>query len=380
MKKSFRILTSAVIALLMLVSLIPMAGAATITANATTTLTNYLSMKTQANVPNVTFSFSIAPGTAVAADKANDRPTVYAGLSGAKLKYGSTTDTAVKVKFAPGDTTYNTVAAGDTVTLAAGEKYAKKTVTVDVSGVNFPQPGIYRYVITEGAETNGVQGVTNDALTTRILDVYVVTDDAGKLSIAGYVLHRVNVIMENVGGEYAEKDNGFDNHYTTYDLTISKDIQGNMGYRKQYFSFTVKLSRAVPGTVYNVDVNSAGTGNATQLIADASGNVTAHYSLTDNESITIRGITSSTTYQISEDSLDYYPQYKIDGGTAVMSEGMATDSALGDTDHTVAFTNTRESVTPTGVITDILPYAALLLAGVFGAAIMIRRKKSAATK
>ena len=186
--------------------------------------------------------------------------------------------------------------------------------------------------------------------------------------------------MENIGGQYAEKDSGFDNNYTTYDLTISKDIQGNMGYRKQYFTFTVKLSRAVPGTVYDVDVNSAGTGNPTQLIADASGNVTASYSLTDNESITIRGITSSTTYQVSENSLDYYPQYAIDGGTAVQSEGMATDSALGEADHTVAFTNTRESVTPTGIVTDLLPYAVLLLAGIIGGAVIIRRKKAAASK
>ena len=59
----------------------------------------------------------------------------------------------------------------------------------DFSKVQFTEPGIYRYVVTESGTS---QGITNDADLTRIVDVYVndVTTDEGKaLTIAGYVLH-----------------------------------------------------------------------------------------------------------------------------------------------------------------------------------------------
>ena len=53
------------------------------------------------------------------------------------------------------------------------------------------------------------------------------------------------------------KDKGFTNEYATQDLTFSKTVTGNQGSREKYFQFTVKISNAVAGTKYDVDLTNA---------------------------------------------------------------------------------------------------------------------------
>lgn len=374
LKRALALITTAMI---MALCLIPFASAANIGGTLTTTFDKYLVMDANANVPNAAFRFSIRPGAYVAADKVAHTPTVNAGLTGVRLVYGSTNAETVDVNFTPTDSTYSSALTGDTVALAAGEKYAKHTVTVDVSLVNFPQPGVYRYIITESC-VGRTDGITNDSNIERWLDVYVHTDDAGNLSVAGYVLHEDAAIMGNAGGAYAAKDAGFENTYTTYDLTVTKNITGNQGYRFQYFDFTVELTGAVPGTVYTVNTTAADhSSNPTTLTADAEGKLTASFKLSDDDAIIIYGITAGTSYRISEDSLDYYPSYDIDHGTATESEAMSEFSPMGENDHSVNFTNLREGTVPTGIMLDIAPYAIILLIAIASVAIIIKRRKLA---
>ena len=177
MKKHARFLTTLLAAVLLVAAALPSAFAFKYTAVAgtSTTFYKYLVMDVDANVPNATFAFTVAPGTAIAATE--NRVAVLAGIG---------TPTIADVTFAPGNTTYTTKQGTDEVTLVSGQKYAKQTVTVSFSGISFPEPGIYRYIVTETATTN--QGVTNDESETRTLDVYV-TDNDGALEVSSYVCH-----------------------------------------------------------------------------------------------------------------------------------------------------------------------------------------------
>lgn len=332
------------------------------TTDLTTTFNKYLVMPADANVPNVTFNFDIAAGTKV--DATDSTPAIYAGVG---------TPTVGSASFTSADET-QTGSPADT-----GEKYAVQEVTVNFTGVSFTAPGIYRYVITEQASSQ--DGITNDATTTRTLDVYVEYDNeqTQTLAVTHYVLH------EGTGNpDTADKSNGFTNSYATQNLTLSKTVTGDQGDRDKYFEFTVNITGAVAGTKYTVDLSDAettagGHTNETTLIA-TDGTVTATYYLKHNQSIVIKGLTEDTQYEITETSYandGYTTSYVLDSADSVKGNTTGLQT-MGDTGHTVVFTNDKDTggVVPTGLLLDVAPYIVLVAVVVAGlAALMLSKKR-----
>jgi pilin isopeptide linkage protein len=320
--------------------------------------------------------FEITAGTAVDADLENGTPQVLAGIDVDKITFSGE-------DFAPLQTTSSTVLDGDILTLSEGQKYAVQEITVDLSQVTYTEPGIYRYVITENAPTE--QGVTIYDDATRILDVYINSDDDGVLSRAGIVMHRSTDVSPatETNNTYDNEDSskpkpsGFTDLYTTYDLTLKKNVTGNQGDRSRYFEFTVTLSGAEVGTIYNVDLASAqGTvtvdgeekTNAASLTIGDDQTVTATYYLKHDQSIVIHGLTADTKYSVQEvidDKDGYTVSYTVDtdaDGTVDTtvedsSDKLCADTEMGDSSDIVEFTNDREGAVPTGVILEVAPYA-----------------------
>jgi len=389
----------------------------------------YLVMDKKANVPNVTFSFSIKAGSAQAASDGNLE--VFAGDDKDKVAGTPTIGTAA---FSQGDTTYDSVQTlpssvtvqkqddgatdnKDNVELTDDEKYARKDVTVDFSSVTYNEPGVYRYIITEDSGTNGVKGITNDPDDTRIMDVYVVETSDGTLKVEGYVLHNnddSSAVPENADGSYnsvnSTKSDGFVNDYATYDLTIEKEVKGNQGSRDEYFEFTLKITDAVPGTVYDVDlsradsttktngINTTSYTNPAKLTVGDDGTVTQTYWLQNGQSIIVQGIAQDTAYSVNENlstmkTEGYKVSAVVTGDTATgdsvtdgtRAEGSAIsmdESALSITDSnlvadtTVKYTNQKNGIIPTGISVAVLPGAAMFVAGACGFAVLKRRKKN----
>lgn len=289
------------------------------------------------------------------------------------------------------------------MTLKDNQKYARHDVTVDFANVTFNEPGVYRYVITESADAN--QGVTNDADTTRVMDVYVVHDDDTKaLKVEGYVLQNgeANGAVKADGSGTTGKSKGFTNTYTSHDLTISKAVTGNQASRDEYFEMTVKISKAVKGTVYDVvgnfdattkenGVNGGTHTNPTKLTVGDDGTVTEHFWLQGGQYIKIQGLADKTAYSINEDATlmnneGYDPAAVISGDNKTSADGAEKDIAMDQTtytvaddaitaDTTVAYTNTKSGTIPTGIIMSVAPYAAIVLLGGAGATIVMRKKK-----
>lgn len=170
-----------------------------------------------ANTPAGTYTFTIIPGTAVAATETT--PEIKAGVA---LNNAEETKT---VSFSYGDA-------------------AIKEITVDFSGVKFATAGIYRYVINEVAEEDDKNAdMTYDAAP-RYLDVYVVNDGETSVKIAGYIM-TTSIDAPTVDGtsyKYTEgtKSTGFTNSYKTYSLTLSKEVTGNMADMTKKFDFTIE--------------------------------------------------------------------------------------------------------------------------------------------
>lgn len=361
----------------------------------TTTFDKYLVMDAQAQVPNVSFSYTVTAGQAKAYDVDGKKFEVLAGVDADKVTMaGVGSETAGTIAYAQGDATLQDDNALVKDYDKAAEKYAKKTATLDFSACQFTEPGIYRYVITESG-TN--QGITNDADLTRIVDVYVedASDvDGKKLTIAGYVLHSNTDDAPDItmgddngsGGAYAAtKSQGFTNTYNTSDLTFRKEVAGNQASRDKYFEFTVAITDAVAGTVYDVDITGAdaasgtnavtieantGKTNPTSLTVGDDGTVTQKFYLQHGQEVKIQGIAKDTNYAVTENAEDYKST-----AAGVTDYTDAVNGTVASADLKTSYLNTRDGVIPTGVAMAVAPFAAVTLFGGIGAVTMVMKKK-----
>lgn len=249
------------------------------------TYNKILVLKDDATTPNVTFKYSVSV-------PASDIPATQTTLGVFK---GVTATEASEVYPKVADVVYDETVAADTTPAITGLPTGYKTVTkginIDFDKIAFPEPGVYRYYITE-AKTPAIAGmkydVTAAALTTegngvRTLDIYVEDSNAASstapsgttttgLKITGYVLYKGEVtagplpgsnatsgtaitsdVTINQNGIYvetgtdtgatkvsgAEKTNNIINFYGTNNLTFGKEVTGNQGSRDKYFKYTI---------------------------------------------------------------------------------------------------------------------------------------------
>lgn len=386
----------------------------TIEGTKTTTFDKFLVMDKQANVPNATFTYTVTAGNAKAYSVADKKFQVLAGVDADKITMagvGGTAEAAAAantIVFRQGDgsDTHDTTKDEYVKDLVAGKKYAMKTGTLDFSKVQFTEPGVYRYIITEDG-TN--QGITNDADLTRVLDVYVNDASADvdgtftkKLTIAGYVLHS-NVddepdvsAGENFGstGAYTDKKSqGFTNSYDTSDLTLRKQVTGNQASRDKYFEFTLNIAAAQPNTKYDVVIDdadatskanaatidaNAGQTNVTSITTDGAGKATQKFYLQHGQQITIQGLAKDTTYTVTENTEDYKSTANTKDtpvvDTKADTEAAPVDGTIVSTDLTTGFLNTRDGVIPTGVIMAVAPFAVVTILGGAGVVTMVMKK------
>jgi len=358
----------------------------------TTTFDKYLVMDKEAEVPNASFKYTVTAGKARAYDVAGKKSEILAGVDADKVTMaGVGTKTAGTITYKPSDPTLNDKNASVKDYDNSKEKYAKKTATLDFSACKFTEPGIYRYIVTESG-TN--QAVTNDADATRVVDVYV--NDVGQfdrtnLKIAGYVLH--SNADDAPGANAGTKSQGFTNSYDTSDIRFAKMVTGNQASKNKYFEFTVKITGAVPGTVYHVDLSQAvpttpsnaatipanqGKTNPTKLTVGADGTVTQKFYLAANQGIVIQGVAKDSKYEVTENAEDYKstPADAVDFDNRVVEERPdATSGTVASKDIMTGYLNTKDGVIPTGVIMTVAPFAAVTLLGGVGAVTMVMKKR-----
>lgn len=421
MKKRFSKLMAIamVFALIFAIAAIPASAATTYTpvAGGTTTFSKYLIVDSDTHIPNVTFDFSIAPIT-TGKEATSSTVAVYApgdaGVTG--------TATISDPEFTSDITntpTYDTIQSpADTGKLAldTGKKYAAKTVTVDFSGVTFPEPGIYRYVVTEaaaaGAYTHDTQNTGGTQLT-RYLDVYVTDDGTGTLAVSSYVLHKedgtVTANATSGSGDVAtagaavnDKSASYVNEYETKDLAFSKKVTGNQASRDKYFKYTVTITGLNDSDTFTVDLANAEAAptknDATKYTtmsnpASVTGAELASgvdFYIQHGQSIKILGLPTTAQYTVVEDKEDY-TQTANNDLVAVAAQGTegqdgyvaaktyndaSTDTMT--TDKYVGYTNEKQGVIPTGVLLTVAPFAiGLLLFGALAVFFVAKKKRRA---
>ena len=355
----------------------------------------YLVLDENLTIPDVSFGFTVDPAEAREYDAEGKTIEI--------LKPSATASPSnMTAEFSSADETWTAIQEGDLVkSLAAGQKYAKKELTLDFSDVSFSNPGVYRFLITEEG-TNA--GVINDENPLRAVDVYVINSAATPgdyadtaLKVAGYVFHDSEDAIpagEHYGAdgsEPANKNVGYTNAFYAEDLAIAKEVSGNQASVDKYFKIHVEMKGLSAGASYSVDLSKAhlkviennatdpsyvGKNNPGQITAAADGTASADFYLQGKQSVVIREIPHGAEITVKETEEDYTPSQALSGDAkagAVLSEAAVVINKDTKDPNMVAFTNTREGVIPTGVIVPVIPYVLLVAAAIIG--IWFTRKK-----
>lgn len=309
-----------------------------------------------ATVPNAIYSYSVEAGTPHAATETT--PEIKAGVG---------SPTIANVVFTPADT------------ITANK--AAKTVNVNFSNVKFQSAGIYRYKITEKDPT--VAGLaTSEDDDVFYLDVYVTNVDGGDVEISSYMMlkddNAVPTISNNKPAyDTGKKTTGDTDAYTTYTLTITKNVAGNMADMTKDFSIDVDFASLSAGTKVTSDGVASGAAGADGAVSVNKSN------FKNNVSLEITGVPADAEYTVVENlsSNDGYTVTctvdEVDKTVTYDSEEYSIEKqSVNEMNHEVVVTNTKTSSAPTGIVMNVAPYVLLVVVAAAGCLVFLRKRNN----
>ena len=345
----------------------------------TTTFNQTLLMDSQANIKDITFSYTMTPGTMI--EGSTGVTYVKAGLMDTDCSVSSTSF---------GNTTPSSSGTPSNASFA-GKKYMTQVAKVLIDTRQFTEPGIYRYIISEATELTGedIGLFTLDEQKTRVLDVLAEYKDGQNLIVSSSVLHNNAVNLTGTTLDSSEKSSGYANLYllSTNDLVIRNKVSGNQSDMLREFTYTFNVSGDIAYRNLTVILPD---GKVTTIPINADKNGALEFTLKGTEKLTVRDIQKGASYTITSkrDSLALE-------GIDVTVETTSTETGYGnelqfyndtktDTNDVVnsavsenvdiTFTNVKNGIVPTGVIVDTAPYLLSVLLGSFGI-LLIQAKK-----
>lgn len=400
LKNTNSIKAAAIIAAMTIAPMVSLVPVHAEDAKTTTTFDKYVVMKKNANVPNATFSYTIAPLSdaemPAVVDTNESYLTIKKGIgqptiSDTTFTAGQTTYTKTQTSTTnQGSQTYTPTEEDNVVGLDQDHKYAKAQAIVDFSDVHFTEPGVYRYKVTENDTAE--KGIEKDD-TVRYLDVYVENVN-GSNQITGYVFHTTDAAQakgdaNKPGTNNPEgKNKGFTNKYTTYNINVTNQVTGNQGYTDEVFHYNVVITNLDGGEVIDLTdknghpiyVTDGNDKKVSTITADKDGKVSFTTDIKTGNTVVINGLSNHAQYTITETSGDYTTT-ATKNGTAVnlghdgTNHTYSTPTEELTNNDTVEFTNNRNGVLPTGIYHN--NRAAIAIAGIaaMGGVLAITVKK-----
>ncbi len=292
---------------------------------------------------------------------------------------------------------WNSNDSGETTVGTDGTIYYQKALTNILP--TFTHGGVYVYTVKEKA--GSASGVTYDT-NSYTLTVYV--DDADLANPTVIIMDKdSNKVDPTVS---ASKHSGFlftNSYDVKSELKINKDVTGTFGDKTKQFSFTTELTgpAATPitdATVITAKIYKGAVDTGRTAVFTFSANVaTANYTLADDEYLFFSNTDASalpvgTTYTVKETltaTEGYVPAATIvyNGGAAVELNGSqnttleanlsntSNKTTVGEGTNSATVTNTYKTVTPTGVLIDLLPFVIMILLAVGGIFLMLRSRR-----
>jgi len=231
--------------------------------------------------------------------------------------------------------------------------------------------GLFSYIIDE--KDPGVSGavIDNERYKVQVLVTYVQNPDGSYSTDT-----EVSQVVVSKNSDPTVKVDTVVNVYTVSNLTIQKEVTGNLSREDE--EFTIKLSfsssRAIETDIVMPD------GKVVEFQQDSPDSMyycTATITLSAQDGpVTITGIPANVCVTVSEPDCEPYSleSYSVDG----VSSTDAPVITMGADDVSVVITNNYETEIDTGISLDSLPYIIVLAAAGCGAAWFFIKKRQAA--
>lgn len=247
--------------------------------------------------------------------------------------------------------------------------------------------GVYVHDITSYRNTSG-----SDTYKPTLTDIANTTDNGGTAASAN-----TEANLGKVGKSTPTDPNSLEAYKmwntvaypTLSDLTISKNVTGNLGDLTKKFSFTVSLTGLEPSSPYAVDntgdvTMTKGTFANGTMTATAAGEIAFTVLLRDDQSVKINDVPQDTAWTVTEAASNHKASYAIT--PAASATGDATKANANDNtslsasgtvegDTVCAYTNNRTLATITGVPNGVPEtMIALIVAGLVAVMFAIRKR------
>ena len=388
----------------------PASGATAVTS---VPVTKYVETDGNTFAPATTFKFKVTTAEAMDSfdDGANKPQPVLQGIEGGlgtaeteTVDETEVTNYYVTIESKPD---YN----GDD-TVNASDLAVKYTFTgnLQVNADKFANatPGIYHYEIEE--VEGSYEGIDYNSKNNKY-DIFVYVMDGGEDdNYVGYVVTTKNGqesgATTNNGKSVLEftNDYGADEEHndSTHDVLIKKVIEGNQADQSSQFKFDVSVNGA-DNEYYKVTVDTNGDGtidntyfikskDTTKLeVALSHTGVVRIYGLTETDTYTVKEKNTTATtvgnvttvvttdgYTVTDDVANNAEEGTITG----VAKTDVTETTTGDGESavttavpTATITNTRNSVTPTGIVMNVAPYVLLVVVAAAGCFVFLRKRR-----
>ncbi len=240
----------------------------------------------------------------------------------------------------------------------AGSNDAQKTITITLP--KYTSVGVYTYTISETAsETAGVVSHGDDIT----LVVTVLQGENGLIRVPA-------VHAETSDGE---KSDDISNEYQAGQLSVTKQVTGNMGDRSKEFDFTVKFNAPDGKKVLSDITYTVGKDTYTISAEEWSENLSVerNISLQHGDTVTFINIPYGVTYKVTEAVYDDYTQTikssdNESNGNGTVNSPTETVTAINDKDG---------GAIDTGIFLDNMPYIVMLVVVIAGFTAFAMKKR-----
>lgn len=315
-----------------------------------------------------------------------DMPTDVVTTNAATFKFTlSAANADTNEKITSGGTTFDVKngtgdSVDDEVTFAALSKDGvTQSVEFSLEGFKFTDPGVYKYQITETKET-GADDFNN---ATGDLDVYLFVEDTNGVTEGGCQIYAAVVAKDVANADKATASAKTDTVVNSYmmdatgSLTVKKKITGTMASPNDEFTFTVTGLTA--GRTYVVE-STNDKNNSTVTATDGS----ATFTLAADETWTIKGLTKGDYPVVENDNGKGYTLTSVtadEGDTAAnkLDENSKLEGATVTVEENenagITVLNTRNAVSPTGIVMNVAPYVLLVVVAAAGCFVFLRKRR-----
>lgn len=267
-----------------------------------------------------------------------------------------------------------------------GIKKVSETVTLDLSGLpKFTNVGVYKYTLTQSLNSKLSDDFNLTKITDRVVYLFVArtNDNPETYSVTGAVMvnkdsydatAKSKGTITNfylVNGNPDNPDDGSNPPQVQQNsLTISNAIEGAMGDKTAEFSFEFTVNSTADSTKEFAYIVTKDNVPGTKQYA-VSGTKISGIELGDGDTITIYGLSSNDTFDVAQTNHD------VNGyDTKIGAEDLSgvTDKTLSDY-TALNFTNTRDAITPTGVVMNVAPYLLLVVVAAAAGFVFLRKRR-----